>query len=70
MNIATYSRRNLYRRPGRTILTLIAVAIAVLIFCVIRTAIVAWNAGAVEASTDRLATRHKVSISMGRRFNG
>jgi len=64
MNLATYARRNLFRRRGRTILTLIAVALAVLIFCFIRTAIVAWNAGVDEAATDRLATRHKVSITM------
>jgi putative ABC transport system permease protein len=64
MNIATYARRNLFRRPGRSILTLIAVALAVLIFCFIRTAIVAWGAGADQAATDRLATRHKVSITM------
>jgi len=64
MNMATYARRNLFRRRGRTIWTLIAVALAVLIFCFIRTAIVAWNAGADEAATDRLATRHKVSITM------
>ncbi len=64
MNLATYARRNLFRRRGRTILTLIAVALAVLIFCFIRTAIVAWTAGVDEAATDRLATRHKVSITM------
>jgi len=64
MNIATYARRNMFRRRGRTILTMIAVAVAVLIFSLIRTAVVSWNAGADEASQDRLATRHKVSITM------
>ncbi len=64
MNIATYARRNMFRRRGRTIMTMIAVAVAVLIFSLIRTAVVAWNAGADEASKDRLATRHKVSITM------
>jgi putative ABC transport system permease protein len=64
MNIATYARRNLFRRRGRTILTIVAVALAVVIFCAIRTFIVAWNSGADEAAADRIATRHKVSITM------
>ncbi|MBC7975341.1 MAG: ABC transporter permease [Myxococcales bacterium] len=64
MNLATYARRNLFRRRGRTILTISAVVVAVLIFSLIRTAVVAWNAGADAAATDRLATRHKISITM------
>jgi putative ABC transport system permease protein len=64
VNIATYARRNLFRRRGRTILTLLAVAVAVLIFNVIRTVDHAWSVAAEEAATDRLATRHKVSITM------
>jgi putative ABC transport system permease protein len=64
VNLATYSRRNLFRRKGRTILTIIAVALAVLIFGAIRTAVAMWSAGAEEAAKDRLATRHKVSITM------
>lgn len=64
MNLATYARRNLWRRKGRTILTILAVAVAVLIFAVIRTVVSAWNAGADQAASDRLATRHKVSITM------
>ncbi len=64
MNLATYARRNLFRRRGRTILTLIAVAVAILIFSIIQTVVAAWNAGADQAASDRLATRHKVSITM------
>jgi putative ABC transport system permease protein len=64
VNIATYARRNLFRRRGRTILTLITIAVAVLIFNAIRTVDHAWKAGAEEAAKDRLATRHKVSITM------
>jgi putative ABC transport system permease protein len=64
VNSATYARRNLFRRRGRTILTVLAIAVAVLIFSAIRTVVVAWNAGAEEAAKDRLATRHKVSITM------
>lgn len=64
MNMATYARRNLFRRRGRTIMTIVAVTIAVVVFCAIRTIIAMWNAGAAEAATDRLATRHKVSMTM------
>lgn len=64
MNLATYARRNLFRRKGRTILTMIAIAITVLIFCLIRTALVSWEAGADDAAQDRLASRHKVSFTM------
>jgi putative ABC transport system permease protein len=64
VNLATYARRNLFRRRGRTIMTMISIAVAVLIFSTIRTAVVAWNLGADEAAKDRLATRHKISITM------
>lgn len=64
MNVVTYPRRNLFRRRGRTVLTIVAIAVSVLVFCIIRTVLVAWNAGAEEAAKDRLATRHKVSITM------
>lgn len=64
MNLATYARRNLFRRRGRTILTVLAVAVAVLIFSAIRTVGVTFNAAADDAMSDRLATRHKVSITM------
>jgi putative ABC transport system permease protein len=64
MNLATYATKNLFRRRGRTILTIIAVALAVLIFGLIRTVVVAWNAGADAALQDRLVTRHKASITM------
>lgn len=64
MNIATYARRNLFRRKGRTILTLIVVAVTVLIFSLIRTVDWSFKVSADEALQDRLATRHKVSITM------
>jgi len=64
VNLATYARRNLFRRRGRTILTVLAVAVAVLIFSAIRTVGVTFNAAADDAMSDRLATRHKVSITM------
>jgi putative ABC transport system permease protein len=64
VNSTTYARRNLFRRRGRTILTLITIAVAGLIFNAIRTVDYAWKVGVNEAAKDRLATRHKVSITM------
>jgi putative ABC transport system permease protein len=64
MNAATYVRRNLRRRRGRTILTILVVMFTVLIFCAIRTFIVSFTAGADQAQADVLAVRHKVSITM------
>lgn len=64
MNLATYASRNLLRRKGRTILTITAVAVTVLIFGLIRTFVAMWSAGADDALQDRLVTRHKASITM------
>jgi putative ABC transport system permease protein len=63
MNLATYARKNLWRRKGRTIMTMIAIALAVLILSVIRTVVYEFNAGAAEAAQDRLAIRNRVSIT-------
>lgn len=64
MNFTTYARRNAFRRRGRTILTIAVIALTVLIFCLIRTILVSWDAGADFAAADRIATRHKNSITM------
>ncbi len=64
MNMLTYARRNLFRRRGRTILTIVGVAVAVLIFSGIRTVVSSFEAGADAAAKDRIATRHKNSIVM------
>ncbi|MFN0248944.1 MAG: ABC transporter permease [Kofleriaceae bacterium] len=64
MNRLTYPARNLTRRVWRTILTLSAIALVVLIFCTIKTVDVAFMAAADDAMADRLATRHKVSLTM------
>lgn len=64
MNMLTYARRNLFRRRGRTVLTIVGVALAVLIFSGIRTVVASFEAGADAAAKDRIATRHKNSIVM------
>ena len=63
MNVTTYPGRNLFRRKGRTIMTALAIAIAVLLFGLVRTAVDGWTAGAREAAKDRLVSRHKVAIT-------
>src|SRR5262249_9192410 len=62
--IATYSGRNLLRRRGRTIATISAAAIVVFIFAGLRTCVASVNSGADQAEADRIATRHKASITM------
>ncbi len=62
MNFATYASRNLLRRKGRTILTIIGVAVVVLLFVFLRTVLWSWNAAIDAAAKDRLGTRHKVSF--------
>jgi putative ABC transport system permease protein len=62
VNFATYASRNLLRRKGRTILTILGVAIAVIVFVLLRTVLWSWNQGVENAAKDRLGTRHKVSF--------
>ena len=62
MRIATIAVRNIGRNKLRTLLTVSAVAVAVLAFIMLRTVIWSWNAAKEQAATDRVGTRHKVSI--------
>jgi len=64
MRIATIAVRNIGRNKLRTLLTVSAVAVAVLAFIMLRTVIWSWNAAKEQAATDRVGTRHKVSIIM------
>lgn len=56
--------KNLWRSPLRTVLTLAGVAVAVLAFVFLRTALQAWYAGVDASAQDRLAMRNKVSITL------
>jgi putative ABC transport system permease protein len=56
--------RNVRRNWGRTSLTIVAVAIAVLAFVTLRTVLWSWTAAQEQASSDRLVSRHKVSFIM------
>ncbi|MCP4570049.1 MAG: FtsX-like permease family protein [FCB group bacterium] len=62
MKLIKLISRNSLRRPLRTFLTILGIALAVMAFGLIRTFIVAWYAGARAAAPDRIITRHAVSI--------
>lgn len=54
--------KNAFRRKVRTGLTIVAMAIAVLAFGLLRTVISAWYAGVEASSANRLVTRNSVSL--------
>jgi putative ABC transport system permease protein len=64
VNFATLAAKNLTRNRRRTILTIIGVAVAVLIFLALRTVLWAWNVAAEAAAKDRIVTRHGISMIM------
>ena len=64
MTLVLVALRNLWRNRFRTLLTVLAVTVAVLSFVLFRTVITAWSTAADFAPKDRLITRHKVSFVM------
>jgi putative ABC transport system permease protein len=64
MNLFSVAARNVLRNKFRTTLTIVGGAVAVLAFVLLRTVVDAWYVGVDNAARDRLATRHKVSITM------
>jgi putative ABC transport system permease protein len=54
--------KNLFRHRLRTALTMLGIATAVMAFGLIRTIVGAWNAGVTGAATNRMITRHRVSL--------
>src|SRR4051794_6121427 len=64
MNYVAFVRKSAFRNRFRTLLTIAGMAIAVLAFLFLRTVVDVWNAGVGAAAQDRLATRHKISITM------
>ena len=54
--------RNAFRHKLRTILTIVGIATAVMSFGMIRTVVTAWNAGVTASSSNRMITRHRVSL--------
>jgi putative ABC transport system permease protein len=64
MNLLGVASKNVMRNKFRTVLTIAGGAVAVLAFVLLRTVVDAWYVGVDNAARDRLATRHKVSITM------
>ena len=62
MRVLRLVRKNAGRRLLRTVLTVIGLAIAVMAFAMIRTAVDAWYYGAEASAPDRLVSRNAVSI--------
>lgn len=64
MTLTGLAFRNLARNRFRAALTMLAVAIALVAFLLLRTVLWAWAAGSEYASRDRVVTRHKVTFVM------
>ena len=64
MTLAGLAVRNLSRNRFRAALTVLAVAIAIVAFLLLRTVLWAWTAAAQYAARDRVVTRHKVTFVM------
>lgn len=62
MTLFGLARKNAFRNPLRTSLTVVGVAVAVIAFCLLRTVISSWAAAGEYASKDRIGTRHKLSF--------
>jgi len=54
--------KNVVRHRLRAALTVLGIATAVMAFGLIRTIVGAWNAGVAGAATNRMITRHRVSL--------
>jgi putative ABC transport system permease protein len=65
MTLASFALRNVLRNRVRSILTIAAVAIAVLTVVFLQTAISAWSMGADRAPKNRLMTRNRVAYELG-----
>ena len=64
MTFVGFAARNALRNKFRTALTVLGVAIAVVTFLLLRTAVASWTQAADFAARDRLVTRHKVTFIM------
>ncbi len=70
MTLAGLAVRNLARNRFRVALTVLAGAIAIVAFLLLRTVVWAWDAASEYAARDRVVTRHKVTfvMSLPRRY--
>lgn len=64
MTLGALAVRNVFRNRFRTVLTVLAVAFAIVCFLLLRTVVWAWTVAVEEGAQDRIATRHKVTFVM------
>ncbi len=64
MKLFVIAARNVFRNRGRTFLTVLGAAVAIIAFIMLRTVLSAWMVAADYAAKDRIATRHKVTFVM------
>lgn len=62
MNLLTVATRNVGRNKGRSFLTMLGAAFAIILFVLLRTVLSMWDLGVEAAAKDRIGTRHKVSF--------
>ncbi len=64
MTLASLALKNVLRNKGRNVLTIFGIAVAIVLFTLMRTVVLSWTGSVDEAATDRLVTRHKVTFVM------
>ncbi|HET9957765.1 MAG TPA: ABC transporter permease, partial [Polyangiaceae bacterium] len=64
MNLATVAVKNLARNKFRALLTVLAVALSITFFLVLRTMLWSWTAAMEQSASDRIGIRHKVTFIM------
>ena len=64
MQLTSLATRNVTRNKLRATLTVLGIAVAIVAFVLIRTAIYSWTISIDYAAKDRIASRHKVSFIM------
>ncbi len=64
MNLATLAIKNVGRHKGRTLLTALGIAVAIILFTLMRTFVLSWTGAIEHAAKDRIGTRHKVTFVM------
>jgi putative ABC transport system permease protein len=64
MTLAALAIKNVARNKGRTALTVLGIAVAIVLFTLMRTFVASWTGAIEHAAKDRVATRHKVTFVM------
>lgn len=64
MTLVGLAAKNLLRNKFRAILTVLAVAVAIIAFTMLRTIVFAWTAASDYAAKDRVVTRNKITFVM------